>query len=279
MPLFTHWPGRAASDARWTIAWYVVWLTRYGKTPIGDLSRKRTAYFPAADTPAASKYGERPALDSFAPTYCLKLATTSRDVISCPSWKRTPFRSWKVHTVAFAFGFQLVASHGRIRPWGSVNVRYSPGIPDSASAPPSFRRYGSSEPPAGRPTRIVPPRFTCSSRCTAGAAPASPTRPSRPPMMPAEIPNIAPRFRNSPRSSSPANSSSMTLFSSGPASLRRYSSIALLVSLSIRPPRVVGARRAPSPIETHAGPPPFAPSGTALRRFCTWTRVLRCVRA
>ena len=42
IPLLTHVPGFAAIEAGWMIAWYVVWLSRYGKTPIGDLSLKTT---------------------------------------------------------------------------------------------------------------------------------------------------------------------------------------------------------------------------------------------
>ena len=42
IPLLTHVPGLAAIAAGWMIAWYVVWLRRYGNTPIGDLSRKTT---------------------------------------------------------------------------------------------------------------------------------------------------------------------------------------------------------------------------------------------
>ena len=73
-------------------------------------------------------------------TYCFIEATTSADVISLPLWKRTPLRSWNVQTVASLFGFQVVASIGRTCAWGLVNVRYSPGMPAKASAPPSFRR-------------------------------------------------------------------------------------------------------------------------------------------
>ena len=93
----------------------------------------------AAETPAASKNGARPAFDPL-PTYCFIEATTSADVISLPLWKRTPLRSWNVQTVASLFGFQVVASVGRTCAWGLVNVRYSPGMPEKASAPPSFRR-------------------------------------------------------------------------------------------------------------------------------------------
>ena len=42
IPALTQRPGCAAIAAGWMIAWYVVWLTRYGNTPIGDLSRKTT---------------------------------------------------------------------------------------------------------------------------------------------------------------------------------------------------------------------------------------------
>ena len=139
MPLLTHVPGLAAIAAGWMIAWYVVWLSRYGNVPSGAFSRKRTAYRPAAETPAASKNGARPAFDPL-PTYCFIEATTSADVISLPLWKRTPLRSWNVQTVASLFGFQVVASAGRTCAWGLVNVRYSPGMPEKASAPPSFRR-------------------------------------------------------------------------------------------------------------------------------------------
>ena len=195
-----------------------------------------TVYGPLAETPAASKYGLRPAFDCFTPTYCFRLATTSLEVIVWPLWNLTPLRSWNVQAVASLFGFQLVASHGTHTPFGFVNVRYSPGMPASARAPPSLRRYGSSEAPgAVSPTRIVPPAFAAT-RCVRAvvAAPASPVKASRLPMIPRDMPNIAPRLRNSSRFSSPLTSSSMTLFSSGPASLRRYSSMTLRVSLSIR---------------------------------------------
>ena len=88
------------------------------------------------------------------------LATTSVAVIVLPLWNLTPLRIWNVQTVASAFGFQLVASHGTTLPCGFVNVRYSPGMPASASAPPSLSRYGSSEPPPVSPTRSVPPAWT-----------------------------------------------------------------------------------------------------------------------
>ena len=126
-------------------------------------------------------------------------------------------------TVASAFGFQLVASTGTSCPCGFVYVRYSPGMPANASDPPSLRRYGSSEAPnAAMPTRIVPP-FLALANCAfvVVAAPASPANASRLPIAPTDRPNIAPRRRNSVRSISPASSSSIRLFSSGPASLRR----------------------------------------------------------
>ena len=203
---------------------------------MGDFSLKTTVYRPVAETPEASKYGVSPAFDALLPTYCFMLATTSAAVSVLPSWNLTPLRIWNVHTVAFAFGFQLVASDGTTCPFGFVNVRYSPGMLEKASAPPSLSRYGSMGPAgAVRPTRIVPPALPAARRVRAsGAAPASPTRPSNPPSMPTERPNMAPRLRNSSRLSSPLTSSSMTLFSSGPASLRRYSSMTLRVSLSIR---------------------------------------------
>ena len=140
IPALTQPPGCAAIAAGWMIAWYVVWLTRYGNTPIGDLSRKTTVYCPLAVTPAGSKYGVRPALELFSRTYCRMLATTSWAVSVFPLWNLTPRRIWNVHTVASAFAFQLVASAGRTRPCGFVKVRYSPGMPANASEPPSLRR-------------------------------------------------------------------------------------------------------------------------------------------
>ena len=87
------------------------------------------------------------------------------------------------------------------------------------------------------PTRIVPP-FLALANCAfvVVAAPASPANASRLPMAPTDRPNIAPRRRNSVRSISPASSSSIRLFSSGPASLRRYSSTRLVSSRSIALP-------------------------------------------
>ncbi len=103
------------------------------------------------------------------------LATTSLDVISWPLWNLTPLRSWKVQTVASLFGLQLVASAGRTLACGSVNVRYSPGMPANASDPPSLSFHGSSElPGAVMPSRSVPPACTGSS-CAPKATSASPT--------------------------------------------------------------------------------------------------------
>ena len=73
---------------------------------------------PDADTPEASKNGDRPAFEPLAPTYCFMLATTSAAVSVLPLWNLTPFRIWNVHTVASAFGFQLVASQGTTFPCG-----------------------------------------------------------------------------------------------------------------------------------------------------------------
>ncbi len=106
----------------------MVWLSRYGKTPIADFSLKTTVFGPVAETPAASKYGLSPAFDALTPTYCFMLATTSAAVSVLPSWNLTPLRIWNVHTVASLFGFQLVASEGTTSPFGFVNVRYSPGM-------------------------------------------------------------------------------------------------------------------------------------------------------
>ena len=190
---------------------------------MGDLSRNTTVYGPVAETPDVSKKGERPAFDPFAPTYCFMLATTSAAVSVLPLWNFTPLRIWNVHTVASAFGFQLVASHGRILPCGSVNVRYSPGMPASASAPPSLSRYGSSDPPPVSPTRSVPPAWTRANPAAASRSKRLPHRqdrggcPSRQP----RGRTSRPRRRNSVRSISPLTSSSIRLFSSGPASLRR----------------------------------------------------------
>ena len=149
-------------------------------------------YGPVAETPDASKNGDRPAFEPLALTYCFMLATTSFAVIVLPSWNLTPLRIWNVQTVASAFGFQLVASHGTTCPCGFVNVRYSPGMPANASEPPSFSRYGSSEAPnAAMPTRIVPPALTAvAARARDGAAAASPANASRLPIMPTERPNI-----------------------------------------------------------------------------------------
>ena len=193
-------------------------------------------YGPVAETPAASKNGDRPAFEPLAPTYCFMLATTSFAVIVEPSWNLTPLRIWNVHTVASAFGFQLVASAGTTWPFGVVNVRNSPGMPANASDPPSFRRYGSRRGTEGAamPTRIVPPALAPSRRASRTvAAAASPANASRLPIMPTESPNIVPRRKNSLRSISPPMNSSIRLFSSGPASLRRKSSIRLVVSRSI----------------------------------------------
>ena len=105
--------------AGWMIAWYVVWLKRYGNTPIGDLSRTTTVYCPRAETPDASKNGREAGVRALAVTYCFMLATTSCAVSVLPLWNLTPLRIWNVHTVASAFGLKLDASQGTTRPSGS----------------------------------------------------------------------------------------------------------------------------------------------------------------
>ena len=115
IPLATQVSGFAAIAAGWMIAWYVVWLTRYGKALFGDLSRNCTVYGPVfddarrLDSSAAAPPGSA---TSSALRYCLKLATTSSAFSVLPLWNFTPLRIWNVQTVASAFGFQLVASHG-----------------------------------------------------------------------------------------------------------------------------------------------------------------------
>ena len=86
------------------------------------------------------------------------LATTSAAVSVLPLWNLTPLRIWNVHTVASAFGFQLVASQGRIFPCGFVKVRYSPGMPANAerAAVVEQVRLERVRLPV-RPTRSVPP--------------------------------------------------------------------------------------------------------------------------
>ena len=148
------------------IAWYVVWLTRYGNALFGGFSRNCTVYGPVFTTPSGpSRLGgiAPSSCDVVSVRYCLKLATTSSAFMVLPLWNFTPLRSWNVHIVRLAFGFQLVASHGFT--WSALfeNVRYSPGIPAKASDPASRRWYGSRlEANAVSPTRSVPPRFCAS---------------------------------------------------------------------------------------------------------------------
>src|SRR3990170_3188809 len=163
MPLATQVPGLPAIAAGWMIAWYVVWLTRFGNALFGDLSRNWTVYGPVLTTPDGSRrlngIAERSS-DVFSVRYCLKLATTSAAVIVLPWWNLTPRRSWNVQTVRSALGFQLVASHGFTCRALFENVRNSPGMPARASEPASLSRYGSTlEANAVKPTRSVPPLF------------------------------------------------------------------------------------------------------------------------
>ncbi len=97
------------------IAWYVVWLTSCGNAFDGCLRRNSTVYGPLLTTPSGpSRFAgiaERIS-DGVTDRYCLKVATTSSAFIVLPLWNLTPRRSWNVHLVSVAFGFQLVASHG-----------------------------------------------------------------------------------------------------------------------------------------------------------------------
>src|SRR3970040_895595 len=99
MPLATQVPGLPAIAAGWMIAWYVVWLTRYGNALFGDLSRNWTEYGPVLTTPSGPRRlgGIAPSIsDAFSVRYSLKLATTSSAVIVLPLWNFTPRRSWNV---------------------------------------------------------------------------------------------------------------------------------------------------------------------------------------
>src|SRR3972149_1089072 len=138
MPLATQVPGLPAIAAGWMIAWYVVWLTRFGNALFGDLSRNWTVYGPVLTTPDGSRrlngIAERSS-DVFSVRYCLKLATTSSAVIVLPLWDLTPRRGWNVQTVRAGFGPPLGRSHGFACSLLLENVRYSPGMPANASAP------------------------------------------------------------------------------------------------------------------------------------------------
>ncbi|TMM13691.1 MAG: MFS transporter [Actinobacteria bacterium] len=90
------------------------------------------------------------------------------------------------------------------------------------------------------PTRIRPPAFAAS--VPAKARGASPSAPRSVPMTEADTPKMPARRISSLRSNSPAANSSMSVFSIGPASLRRYSSSRLRASRSIRASRSVDVR-------------------------------------
>ena len=50
-------PGLFAIAAGWMIAWYDVWLTRYGNEPVGDVRRNSTVYGPLLITPDGREEG------------------------------------------------------------------------------------------------------------------------------------------------------------------------------------------------------------------------------
>src|SRR5581483_195189 len=90
------------------------------------------------------------------------------------------------------------------------------------------------------PTRIRPPAFATA--VPAKASGASPSAPRSVPTTEADTPKMPARRISSLRSNSPATNSSMSVFSIGPASFRRYSSSRLRVSRSIRASRSVDVR-------------------------------------
>ena len=102
------------------IAWYVVELVRYGKLAVGESRWNSTVGLSIFLIPP----GERTPLKAESacePGVRIDEAVERRDdVVRCrrpgPFWNFTFGRSLNVHTVAFAFGVQLVASSGiRVR--------------------------------------------------------------------------------------------------------------------------------------------------------------------
>src|SRR5579862_6905358 len=106
-------------------------------------------------------------------------------------------------------------------------------MPPVSRPPWSMNMCGSMAPVGGGmiPTWSRPPAFTAF--VPAKASGASPSAPRSVPTTDAETPKMPARRISSLRSNSPAMNSSISVFSIGPASLRRYSSSRLRVSRSI----------------------------------------------
>ncbi len=117
-------------------------------------------YGPVLTTPLGERIPvNAEAAAELGPASTLNVATTSSAVSVWPLWNLTPLRIWNVQTVAVAFGFQLVASHGWSLSFGSENVRNSPTMRGDAEAAfvcqlARLGRLGRGE---DQPTRSVPP--------------------------------------------------------------------------------------------------------------------------
>ena len=201
---------------------------------------------PVADTPAASKNGDRPAFEPLAPTYCFMLATTSAEVIVLPLWNLTPLRIWNVHD-----GRVRVRLPARREPGHDLALRVREGQVLAGDAGERERaavveqvrleRAACRQADADRAARLD--RASCARRvrCRTGLADEREQG----------CPSCRPRGRTSRRDAGtrcgpsrrrPARRSGCSR--AGPASLRRYASITLRVSLSIRPSSsVIVARR------------------------------------
>ena len=226
------------------IAWYVVLLTRYGKFAFGASRKKTTVWSftflvpPGVNTPLNADSAAEP---PFLSDNRSNVAITSSAVKGWPLANFTPFRRLNAHCVAFAFDFQLTASSGASEKFCCERSRNSPEMRPIARRPWSANRLGSRTPvgPGMTATRIRPPASPAAVAPKAGAGWPIALRAA--PIVVAERPRIVARRRKLPRSSSPVKRSSISVFSCGPACVRRYSSSALRVSLSIRPPKVVEA--------------------------------------
>ena len=149
------------------IAWYVCWLSAYGKNPFGAARLNWTPV--RADLLHADDH----ALVGRERLRVLRQEPLERrdDVVgasaACPSWNLTFLRIWNVHVFALFDAFHDVASRGTRREFLSAKTSCSPAMCETASAPSDCSSGGSSEPSVrGEPTRRVPPvRWTALRRC------------------------------------------------------------------------------------------------------------------
>ncbi len=243
MPLFTHVPGSRRSHAGWMIAWYVVWLRRYGNAPDRAPSggrRRRTC--PPPTRPTASKKGLRPAFDPLRRRTAS--STRRRPPTSSPGrcgsarpGEAGTSRRWRSRSASSSTRAQGSTARLGVRERqvlaGDARER------ERAALVQQVRLERGAE--AGMPTRIVPPglhRLAWRAEREIGLADVAQQRADRA----GRRGRTSSRAEGTPaRSSSPPTSSSMRLFSSAPASCWRYSSTILRVSRSI-PSLLCGGR-------------------------------------